>query len=41
VAGTIAAAGNNGIGAVGMSWRAKIVRLKFIGPQYGYFSRAG
>ena len=40
VAGTIGAAGNNGIGVVGVSWRSKIVPLKFIGPEFGYFSGA-
>jgi thermitase len=32
VAGTIAAEGNNGIGITGVSWRAKIMPLKFICP---------
>ena len=31
VAGTIAAVGNNGIGVVGVCWRAKIMPLKFLG----------
>ncbi|WP_294955993.1 S8 family peptidase [Sulfurovum sp.] len=35
VAGTIAAVGNNGIGVVGVSWNAKIMALKFLGPQGG------
>ncbi len=32
VAGTIAAVGNNGIGVVGVSWNAKIMALRFMGP---------
>ena len=35
VAGTIAARGNNGIGVVGVNWSAKIMALKFIGPNGG------
>jgi subtilisin family serine protease len=31
VAGTIAAAGNNQVGVVGVSWRARIMPLKFLG----------
>jgi subtilisin family serine protease len=31
VAGTIAAAGDNGIGVVGVCWRARIMALKFLG----------
>ena len=31
-AGTIAGAGNNGIGVVGVSWKAQIMALRFIGP---------
>jgi len=31
VAGTIAAAGNNGLGTVGVCWKAKIMPLKFLG----------
>lgn len=31
VAGTIAASGNNGLGVVGVNWRAKILALKFLG----------
>ena len=40
VAGTIAAEGNNGIGVVGVNWRAKIMPLKFLGPDGGYTSDA-
>src|SRR5215216_3588734 len=32
VAGTIAAAGNNGVGVTGVNWQATIMPLKFIGP---------
>lgn len=31
-AGTIAAAGNNGIGVVGVSWKTQIMALRFLGP---------
>lgn len=31
VAGTIAAEGNNGVGVVGVSWRARIMAVKFLG----------
>lgn len=31
-AGTIAAAGNNGVGVVGVSWKTQIMALRFIGP---------
>jgi subtilisin family serine protease len=31
VAGTIAAAGNNGAGVVGVNWNAKVMALKFLG----------
>jgi len=31
-AGTIAGAGNNGIGVTGVSWNAKIMALRFMGP---------
>src|SRR5262245_33281196 len=31
VAGTIAAAGNNGVGVVGVTWSSKIMPLKFLG----------
>ena len=34
--GTIAAVGNNGIGVVGVSWNAKIMPLRFLGPDGGY-----
>ena len=40
VAGTIAAEGNNGIGITGVNWRARIMPLKFLGPQGGYTSDA-
>jgi subtilisin family serine protease len=33
VAGTIAAEGNNTIGVTGIDWQAKIMPLKFIGPE--------
>ena len=33
--GTIAAVGNNGIGVVGVSWNAKIMPLRFLGPAGG------
>jgi thermitase len=32
VAGTIAAVGNNGIGVVGVSWKAQIMAMRFLGP---------
>src|SRR5215217_547074 len=35
VAGTIAAEGNNGIGVAGVNWRAKVMALKFLGPNSG------
>jgi len=31
-AGTIAAAGNNGIGVVGVTWKAQIMAMRFLGP---------
>lgn len=40
VAGTIAAATNNGIGVSGVAWNVKIMPLKFIGPSGGYTSDA-
>lgn len=40
VAGTIAAEGNNGIGVTGVNWRAGIMTLKFLGPDYGSISGA-
>src|SRR5687768_614721 len=40
VAGIIGASGNNGFGVAGVNWHAKIVPLKFIGPEHGYFSGA-
>jgi subtilisin family serine protease len=41
VAGTIAAAGNNGIGVTGVNWNAKVVPLKFMGADgRGYLSDA-
>jgi subtilisin family serine protease len=38
--GTIAAVGNNSIGVVGVSWNAKIMALRFLGPEGGYTSDA-
>ncbi len=38
--GTIAAEGNNGRGVVGVSWNAKIMPLRFLGPMGGYTSDA-
>ena len=35
VSGTIAAAGNNGIGITGVNWQAQLMILKFIGPAGG------
>lgn len=32
VAGTVAASGNNGTGVVGVSWKAQIMALRFMGP---------
>jgi thermitase len=32
VAGTVAASGNNGVGVVGVSWKAQIMALRFMGP---------
>lgn len=32
VAGTIAAVGNNGVGVVGVNWKAQIMALRFMGP---------
>ena len=32
VAGTIAGIGNNGVGVVGVSWKAQIMALRFMGP---------
>lgn len=40
VAGTIAAQGNNKVGVVGVAQRARIMPLKFIGPDRGYISGA-
>ena len=31
-AGTVAARGNNGVGVVGVSWRAQIMAMRFLGP---------
>lgn len=39
-AGTIGAVGNNGIGVAGVNWRAKIMALKFLGPNGGSTSGA-
>ena len=38
--GTIAAEGNNDMGVVGVSWNAKIMPLRFLGPEGGYTSDA-
>jgi thermitase len=35
VAGTIAAEGNNGTGITGVNWQAKVMALKFLGPNSG------
>jgi thermitase len=35
VAGTIAAEGNNGTGVAGVNWQARIMALKFLGPNGG------
>jgi thermitase len=35
VAGTIAAEGNNGIGVAGVNWQARVMALKFLGPNSG------
>ncbi|HYE62351.1 MAG TPA: S8 family serine peptidase [Phycisphaerales bacterium] len=40
VAGTIAAAGNNGVGVTGVVWQGKVMALRFIGPDGGYTSDA-
>ncbi len=40
VAGTIAGEGNNDLGVVGVNWKAKIMPLKFLGPNGGYTSDA-
>ncbi len=40
VAGTIAAEGNNSLGVVGVNWKAKVMPLKFLGPNGGYTSDA-
>ncbi len=40
VAGTIAASGNNNIGITGVAWSAKIMALKFLGPNGGTVSDA-
>lgn len=40
VAGTIAAAGGNGRGVVGVNWKATLISAKFLGPQGGYVSDA-
>jgi subtilisin family serine protease len=39
-AGTIGAVGNNGTGVTGVVWRARIIPLRFIGPDGGYISDA-
>ncbi len=35
VAGTIAAVGNNGVGVAGVTWSARIMAVKFLGPTGG------
>jgi subtilisin family serine protease len=40
VAGTIAAEGNNSLGVIGVNWKARIMPLKFLGPDGGYTSDA-
>ena len=35
VAGTIAAAGNNATGVTGVNWQARVMSLKFLGPNSG------
>lgn len=40
VAGTVAATGNNDAGVVGVNWRARIMPLKFLGPNGGSVSDA-
>ena len=41
VAGTIAAAGDNGVGVAGVSWAARIMAVKFLGPDgSGFISGA-
>jgi len=40
VAGTIAGRGNNNVGVAGISWRAKVMPVKFLGPNGGLVSDA-
>ena len=40
VAGTIAAECNNSLGVVSVNWKARIMPLKFLGPDGGYTSDA-
>lgn len=40
VAGIVGAVGNNGMGVAGTQWRARILPLRFIGPNGGYVSDA-
>ena len=40
VAGTIAAAGGNGRGVVGVNWKATVISAKFLGAEGGYVSDA-
>lgn len=40
VAGTIGAAGNNGVGLVGVNWNVKMISAKFLGAGGGYTSDA-
>ena len=39
-AGTVGAVGNNGVGVAGVSWRCKMMVLRFLGPNGGYTSDA-
>ena len=40
IAGTIAAEGNNDVGVTGINWQAKVMPLKFVGPEHGSVSGA-
>jgi len=40
VAGTIAAVGNNGVGVAGVSWKSKIMSVRFLGPDGGGYDDA-
>jgi subtilisin family serine protease len=39
-AGTVGAVGNNGVGVAGVSWRCRLMALRFIGPNGGLTSDA-